>query len=48
MCYECDGNVELEETDMYFTSWYSLHTHRIEEHNEPDYLCETQILVNFS
>ena len=46
-CYECDGNMELEESDMYFTSWYSLHTHRIEEHEEPDYLCETQILVNF-
>ena len=44
-CYQCYGNSDLEESDMYFSSIYLLHAHRIEYHDDPDYKIETQQLM---
>ena len=44
-CYICDGNTDIEESEMYFSSIYLLHAHLIEHHDEPDYGPETQQLI---
>ena len=45
MCYECEKNPFLDETEIYFTSVYLLHIHKIERHDEEGYKLETYDLM---
>ena len=45
MCYECENNTDLDESDIYFTTVYELHIHKIENHNESGYNLNTYILM---